>query len=493
MRRLRCRPRVSPRARLRITARDARRFIGGYNRLQCCTNACTQMILRERILQGLLCCMHEERGMLLHFDSAGGAHASAMTFLLHRKRRAAHVAAACCGRPLRRPGARANGIRYPLSLPRDMASRGRVQSKETSMKSRYRLMRLSIVSAAVLAAASVETTQTAAAQAGKDFKVAYLPCGRVNDQSWSQAGYEGVVAAKKELGVETAYSESVPPADIEAAARDYATRGYNVVLLHCATFTDAGLKVAKDFPKTWFTVTSAFAVPANVVSINLQQQQGTFVAGVLAGMVTKSSRLGAILSYNTLGFNRQSEGFRLGARFVNPKSELAVTYLNNAEDAAKAKEAALAQYDTGADVILAATDQAANGVFRAGTERGRYVIAEYADQNARAPNAILGSVVFEQAHIISSIIKSVVNGTAKGEVIEPGVKERVGILAQNTALLAKVPADARECLQLILQSFDEGKMRIPDDRIIAKQNAAKIIDTASVVEGGKHPCLNKRS
>jgi hypothetical protein len=68
-------------------------LIGGYNRLQCCTNACTQMILRERILQGLLCCIHEGRGMLLHFDSAGGAHACAMTFLLHRKRRAAHAAA----------------------------------------------------------------------------------------------------------------------------------------------------------------------------------------------------------------------------------------------------------------------------------------------------------------------------------------------------------------------------------------------------------------
>jgi basic membrane protein A len=360
------------------------------------------------------------------------------------------------------------------------------------MRYRYQLMRLSIVSTSVLFMTIVDPMGSAFAQAGKDFKVAYLPCGRVNDQSWSQAGYEGILAAKKELGVETVYSESVPPADIEAAARDYATRGYNLVLLHCATFTDAGLKVAKDFPKVWFTVTSAFSVPSNVVSINLQQQQGTFVGGVLAGLVTKTNRLGAILSYNTLGFNRQSEGFRLGARFVNPKSELAVTYLNNAEDAAKAKEAALAQYDIGADVILAATDQAANGVFRAGTERGRYVIAEYADQNARAPNAVLGSVVFEQAHIISAIIKSVVNGTAKGEVIEPGVKERVGILAENKSLLAKVPSEARECLQLIVQAFDEGKMRIPDDRIIAKQNAAKSIDTASVVEGGKHPCLNKR-
>lgn len=348
-----------------------------------------------------------------------------------------------------------------------------------------------MVGAAIFAMALSGSADKAFAQAGKDFKVAYLPCGRVNDQSWSQAGYEGILAAKKELGVEASYSESVSPADIEAAARDYASRGYNLVLLHCATFMDAGLKVSSDFPKTFFTVTSAFSVPSNVISINLQQQQGTFVAGVLAGMVTKSNRLGAI--YNTLGFNRQSEGFRLGARFANPKVELAVTYLNNAEDAAKAKEAALAQYDTGADVILAATDQAANGVFRAGTERGKYVIAEYADQNARALNAVLGSVVFEQAHIISDIIKSVVNGTAKGQVIEPGVKDRVGIFVENKPLLAKIPAEARECLQLIVQSFNEGKMRIPDDRIIAKQNAALSIDTTSVVDGGMHPCLNKRS
>ena len=97
-------------------------------------------------------------------------------------------------------------------------------------------------------AMAAHMTESAVAQSGKDFKIAYLPCGRVNDQSWSQAGYEGVLAAQKDLGVETAYSESIPPADIEAAARDYAARGYNLVLLHCATFTDAGIKVAKEFP-----------------------------------------------------------------------------------------------------------------------------------------------------------------------------------------------------------------------------------------------------
>src|SRR5262245_39818593 len=123
------------------------------------------------------------------------------------------------------------------------------------MQFRSAFTRCLLVGVAGLAMTFGSVPDAALAQAGKDFKVAYLPCGRVNDQSWSQAGYEGILTAKKELGVETSYSESIPPADIEAAARDYASRGFNLVLLHCATFTDAGLKVAKDFPKTWFTVT----------------------------------------------------------------------------------------------------------------------------------------------------------------------------------------------------------------------------------------------
>ena len=130
------------------------------------------------------------------------------------------------------------------------------------MKIRSPSARPLMVGAAIFAMALSGSADKAFAQAGKDFKVAYLPCGRVNDQSWSQAGYEGILAAKKELGVEASYSESVSPADIEAAARDYASRGYNLVLLHCATFMDAGLKVSSDFPKTFLRSPRRFRFPA---------------------------------------------------------------------------------------------------------------------------------------------------------------------------------------------------------------------------------------
>ncbi len=326
----------------------------------------------------------------------------------------------------------------------------------------------------------------------QQFRVAYIPCGRVNDQSWSQAGYEGLLNAQKKRPIEIAYSESVPAANVEAAARDYASQGYNLVMLHCGTFTAAGLKVAKDFPKTWFEVVTAPSAPDNVISINLAQQQGAFVAGALAGLTTRTNRLGAIVSFNTLGYNRQSEGFRLGARFVNPKAETFVTFMNSAEDAAKAKEAALAQYDAGADIILAAADQAAAGVYQAGQDDGKFVITEYADQNAMAPKVILGSILFNQTALLQSLVEQVAAGAAKGGILHPGLKQGVGLTVWNEALLATIPAEARNCMRQVQQGIMDGAITIPDDAVIGHPNAAKTIDTASLVTGPPSACLNKR-
>jgi basic membrane protein A len=372
-----------------------------------------------------------------------------------------------------------------------MESNVRMRDLFSALSSRSRIV--GAIAATSVLAATLICAPPGQAQTKAPLKVAYIPCGRVNDQSWSQAGYEGILAAKKELGIEVAYSESVQPADVEAAARDYASKGYDLVMLHCGTFTDPGLKVAKDFPKVWFEVTSARTPVANVISLNFAQQEATFVAGVMAGLTTKTNRLGAIASYNTLGFNRQIEGFRLGAKFANPKTELYVTYLNSAEDAAKAKEAALAQFDAGADIILAATDQAATGVFRAGTDREKLIVAEYADQNALAPKTIVASVLYSQARLVQGMITSVASGKAKGEILEPGISEGVGSLVENKPLFDALPKDAQECTHLVFADIEKGKLKIPDQITMGKQNAAKSMDPKIVLTSDSHPCFNKQS
>lgn len=98
------------------------------------------------------------------------------------------------------------------------------------------------------------TAGDAPAAVSEGFKVAYLPCGKINDNSWSQAGYEGVEEAAEELNLDVSVSESLATAEVEDAMRDYANDGYKVILGHCGSFVDAAAKVSKEFPDVWFSL-----------------------------------------------------------------------------------------------------------------------------------------------------------------------------------------------------------------------------------------------
>src|ERR671913_569604 len=105
----------------------------------------------------------------------------------------------------------------------------------------------------IATSAFIVTAVWAATVQADELKVAYLPCGNINDKSWSQVGYEGLQAAQADLAAKGTtmtldYSESQPAAKVEAAARDYASRGYNIVILHCGTFEDAAKNTARAFP-----------------------------------------------------------------------------------------------------------------------------------------------------------------------------------------------------------------------------------------------------
>jgi basic membrane protein A and related proteins len=361
-----------------------------------------------------------------------------------------------------------------------------------------RLLVWTVLAFAVLAAAVValagggEKKEDGASGA---FEVAYLPCGRINDKSWSQAGWEGVQEAKNKLGIKVALSESVQPADIEAAMRDYASKGYKVILAHCGTFVEAAQKVAKDFPNVWFEGAGLPAAPLpNVFAYDPQQQDGSFLAGVLAGLMTKSNKVGVVAAFNFAGIVRQAEGFRLGARFVNPRVAVAVTYINSWEDTAKGKEAALSQISAGADIIYTATDQAAAGAFEAATDKGVFAIAQYADQSELAPKTLLTSVLYQQGAFLTKVIDDARAGKLeKSSAFKPGLKEGVGTLAPFRELDSQVPAKAKECLKTLQDDIIAGKVKIPGTDVMGKERAGRDIDTKSLVTGGTHPCLNAKS
>lgn len=301
----------------------------------------------------------------------------------------------------------------------------------------------------------------------KDIKMAFIPCGRVNDKSWSEYGYRGAKASKKYLeskghNVKLDYTESAPVAKVEAAARDYASRGYNPIILHCGTFVEAALRAAKDHPNTWFLQAAATKSAKNVAVYDPAQHEGSFVAGYLAGLMSKTGRVGGIGGFNWPILARQVEGFRFGARYANPNMKAFHTYINSWEDAAKAKEAALAQIDSGADVIFAATDQAARGVFKAAQSRKVYAVASYAPQHSLAPKTILTSVLYDLITLVKKIVIKWEDGTVEGKVYSMGMGEGIGYLFPNPTMDTIIPKSVQAKVKKLTDAIKSGKVKIPE-------------------------------
>src|ERR1700733_4224440 len=300
-----------------------------------------------------------------------------------------------------------------------------------------------------------------------EVKSAYIPCGQVNDGSWSQAGYEGMKAAKQALakdGIELTvdYTENLTPAKAEAAARDYATRGYQTIVLHCGTFADAAYNAGKDFPKTNFLIVVAPKSVDNVWSYIPAMQDISFVSGFLAAKMSKTAAVGVGASFNFSNVTWQAEGFRLGARYANPKIKTYSTYINSFDDVGKAKEAAQAELDSGADVIYSATDQASRGIFAATEAAGALAVASYSDQASLAPKTVLASALANIPLLVGDVVQMSVKGSLeKSKVYAIGMAGGIGALAMNPEMQQKVPADVTKEVAKLTDDIKAGRLKVP--------------------------------
>lgn len=315
------------------------------------------------------------------------------------------------------------------------------------------------------------------AVAAAQLKVAALLSGPITDASWNAAAHEGLKLAQKKYGIQFVYSETVKVADAEAAFRDYAAKGYQLIIGHSFPFGAMALKVAKDFPNTKFTATTSNVSAPNLASFDQKQHEPSFLAGAVAGLMTKSNVLGSIGGFNFPAIIRQLEGFRVGARFVNPRVRVFDTYISSWIDAGKAKEAALAQIDNGADVIFSVTDIAGSGAIKAAQERKVWAIGSSDDQNSLAPNTVLTSALYDIPLLIDKMVETVVKGTFQGKVYKLGVADGIGRLAPYHATAKAVPEKVKARIQQIAKEIAEGRLVVPE---LTKEGQGKTFDLAKL-------------
>jgi basic membrane lipoprotein Med (substrate-binding protein (PBP1-ABC) superfamily) len=314
---------------------------------------------------------------------------------------------------------------------------------------------------------------TAAATQPK-LSVALLTPGAISDQAWNGGAYDGLVAMRDSLGADISHIQTKTPAEFEENFRQYGAQGKSLVFGHGFEFQDAAVRVAPSYPKTIYVVTSGRVTAPNVAGISFAFEEASYQAGMIAGAVTKTNTLGLIGGTELPPVKASFIAFERGAKAVNPKVKVLVSYIGNWDDVSAGKEQALAQISRGADIIFQNADAAGLGIFQAAKEKKVYAFGANANQNPVAPDVILGSVFIDLPKAFLQIGREVESGKFVGRVIAMGVKDDVIKLVLNPQLLSVIPPSAIASSDSVGALLKAGTFHALDD-VLAGADTAKPI------------------
>jgi basic membrane lipoprotein Med (substrate-binding protein (PBP1-ABC) superfamily) len=303
----------------------------------------------------------------------------------------------------------------------------------------------------------VPSSRTAAAP----FRVALLTPGPVSDAGWNAAAFDGLQLIKRQLGAETALVQTTSPADFDDAFRDFGSRDFNLVIAHGFEYTDAALKAGRDFPNTYFIVSSGSGWSRNVASLTFKIEQAAYIEGVMAGGMTKTGVVGTIGGIELPAIKQTFDGFRRGFVSVRPKGRVLRSFIGSFEDVGAAKEAALAQISQGADLLFHDADAAGLGVFDAAVQAHIYAFGANRNQNDVAPAVVLASAVTSIPQALLKIAVEVRGGNFRSAMLEFGMKENMVHVVINPHLQARIPASVMAQVKHAEHEIDNGLKVLP--------------------------------
>jgi basic membrane lipoprotein Med (substrate-binding protein (PBP1-ABC) superfamily) len=245
----------------------------------------------------------------------------------------------------------------------------------------------------------------AVAGAEKPFKIAAIFQTAI-EEPWDGVIHQACLKAQKELGnIEYEFTEKIAAADFEKVLREYAERGFDLIVGDAfLAGEEPARRVAKDYPDIAFAFGSEFGpVSPNFSVFDNWIHEPAYLCGVMAGRLTKSNVLGVVAAIPIGEVNRLVNAFKAGALMVNPKVKVKISYIGGWFDPPKAKEAAIAQIESGADLIFAERF----GVFEAAKEKGVLAFGNMSDQNALAPEVVVTGPVWDMYPTLKFAIEMV--------------------------------------------------------------------------------------
>jgi basic membrane protein A and related proteins len=316
------------------------------------------------------------------------------------------------------------------------------------------------------------------AKAAEPLKVGFVYVGPIGDHGYSYQHDQGRLAVEKHFGdkVKTTYVENVAEgADAERVIRQLAAAGNDIIFTTSFGFMNPTAKVAKQFPKVKFEHATGYLRGPNLATYMARFYEGRYVAGVAAGRLTKSGKLGYIASFPIPEVVRGVNAFTLGARSVNPKAEVRVVWVNSWYDPGKEREAAEALMAQGVDVLAQHTDSAAP--VQAAEEKGVWAIGQASDMSRFGPKSHLTAIVDDWSGYYIERVQAVIDGTWKsGDTWHGFDKDMVRLAPFNPA----TPADVKTEALSIEQQIKDHKLH-PFSGPIKDQSGKEVVAAGKTV------------
>lgn len=308
------------------------------------------------------------------------------------------------------------------------------------------------------AAAAPAAAESAAPAKAEPLKIAFAYIGPVGDGGWSFAHDNARKALEKEFGdkISTTYVENVPAsADAERVLRDFVDQGAKLVFGTTFGYMGAIAKVAADNPDVKFEHATGYQTAQNLRTYDSRTYEGAYLAGVIAGGMTKTNTLGVVGSVPIPEVLRNINSFTLGALSVNPNIKTKVVWVNEWFSPPKETEAATSLINGGADVLFQNTDSPA--VLKTAQEKGARAFGLNSDMTAYGPKAHLASSIIHWTPYYTKSVNDMLSGTWSSGQAWWGVKEGAIDLV---SIADDVPADIRAKVDAAKAGLKNGSFAI---------------------------------
>lgn len=303
-------------------------------------------------------------------------------------------------------------------------------------------------------AAEQAAEQDATAGAAGDYKIVLLLPGPINDQSWNATNYAGLVKANETLGTNIEYVENVQPADFESTFRNYAERGYDLIMAAGTQFDEAANNVAAAYPDTKFTVVNGMiANGANVAPIFPKEYEASYIAALIAGEVSPNGQFATIGGFPNDAMVKlldvyEATAVRLAQERGLADAQATRAFANSWDDVALGKQMAESMIDAGADTLFVYANQVGLGSIQAASEKGALFIGFSGNQNDVAPGTVVASVAFDFETFYTWTIEKFINGTLEGNTVhQAGIAEGIFLPVYTDAISPEIQAKVEAGMQ----------------------------------------------